>query len=424
MINTANTIYVIQYDYDLNGITISIPENCILQFDGGSLSNGTITFNKTHITDGKFINIIPLGNINNTIAYAKWFESEDDTKVIHWLFTIAANNVQIELENKTYNIDTTNPNGYANGFIKIDNCNSFIINGNGAKIYDIIEYDTIDDKLYEFIRFTNCSYVNINNITYEWKYEAEIVDKVKGIIFIRTLGECKNFYLNFEVINVGRGLYSGSFNNTNIGRGFCDSIVKVKATKVGYPIAIEIGDNNDLFSTYENVHRGNYYCGLSNSKVHVKGKNPDGNMNLFRFVACKNTTMCFKYYDTPDLVALDATDSVPITNTVTGYTWRGSSCEFLKGGDFSNFTGKFDFSYITFVKNVSNISQFQIQAYGQEHSVETLIAILDGLIDTTASPKSQGVGNTYNLRKLQATEAGLAAIARAEAKGWTITSNV
>lgn len=276
MINTGNTIYIIQYDYDLNGSSINIPDNCVLKFEGGTLSNGTITFNKTHITDGKFINVIPLGNINNTIAYAKWFESEDDTKVIHWLFTIAANNVQIELENKTYNIDTTNPDGYANGFIKIDNCNSFIVNGNGAKIYDIIEYDTIVDKLYEFICFTNCSHININNITYEWKYEAEIVDKVKGIIFIRTLGECKNFYLNFEVINVGRGLYSGNFSNTNIGRGFCDSIVKVKATKVGYPIAIEIGDNNDLFSTYENVHRGNYYCGLSNSKVHVKGKNPVG----------------------------------------------------------------------------------------------------------------------------------------------------
>lgn len=276
MINTGNTIYIIQYDYDLNGSSINIPDNCVLKFEGGTLSNGTITFNKTHITDGKFINVIPLGNINNTVAYAKWFESEDDTKVIHWLFTIAANNVQIELENKTYNIDTTNPDGYANGFIKIDNCNSFIVNGNGAKIYDIIEYDTIVDKLYEFICFTNCSHVNINNITYEWKYEAEIVGKVKGIIFIRTLGECKNFYLNFEVINVGRGLYSGDFSNTNIGRGFCDSIVKVKATKVGYPIAMEIGDNNDLFSTYENVHRGNYYCGLSNSKVHVKGKNPVG----------------------------------------------------------------------------------------------------------------------------------------------------
>lgn len=170
----------------------------------------------------------------------------------------------------------------------------------------------------------------------------------------------------------------------------------------------------------------NYHCFYEFPMVDLDGTKTsnNGNMNLFRFVACKNTTMCFKYYDTPDLVALDATDSVPITDTVTGYGWRGSSCEFLKGGDFSNFTGKFDFSYITFVKNVSNISQFQIQAYGQEHSVETLIAILDGLIDTTASPKSQGVGNTYNLRKLQATEAGLAAIARAEAKGWTITSNV
>lgn len=170
----------------------------------------------------------------------------------------------------------------------------------------------------------------------------------------------------------------------------------------------------------------NYHCFYEFPMVDLDGTKTsnNGNMNLFRFVACKNTTMCFKYYDTPDLVALDATDSVPITNTVTGYSWRGSSCEFLKGGDFSNFTGKFDFSYITFVKNVSNISQFQIQAYGQQHSVEALIAILDGLIDTSASPKSQGVGNSFNLRKLQASEAGLAAIARAEAKGWTITSNV
>lgn len=174
------------------------------------------------------------------------------------------------------------------------------------------------------------------------------------------------------------------------------------------------------------VINDNSHCFYEFPMVDLDGNKTlnNGNMNLFRFVTCKNTTMCFKYYDTPDLVALDATDSVPITDTVTGYGWRGSSCEFLKGGDFSNFTGKFDFSYITFVKNVSNISQFQIQAYGQECSVETLIAILDGLIDTTASPKSQGVGNTYNLRKLQATEAGLAAIARAEAKGWTITSNV
>lgn len=46
MINKANTIYVIQYDYDLKEASINIPENCVLQFDGGSLSNGNITFFK------------------------------------------------------------------------------------------------------------------------------------------------------------------------------------------------------------------------------------------------------------------------------------------------------------------------------------------------------------------------------------------
>lgn len=49
MINKANTIYVIQYDYNLKEASINIPENCVLQFDGGSLSNGTITGNGTSI---------------------------------------------------------------------------------------------------------------------------------------------------------------------------------------------------------------------------------------------------------------------------------------------------------------------------------------------------------------------------------------
>lgn len=48
MINKANTIYVIQYDYDLKEASINIPENCVLQFDGGSLSNGTIVGNNTY----------------------------------------------------------------------------------------------------------------------------------------------------------------------------------------------------------------------------------------------------------------------------------------------------------------------------------------------------------------------------------------
>ena len=47
MINEPNTIYHIQYDYDLNGQTITVPEGCTLEFEGGSLRNGSL--------DGDFI---------------------------------------------------------------------------------------------------------------------------------------------------------------------------------------------------------------------------------------------------------------------------------------------------------------------------------------------------------------------------------
>ena len=42
IINKPNTIYEIRYDFDLNGKKVEIPENCVLKFNGGKLSNGTI----------------------------------------------------------------------------------------------------------------------------------------------------------------------------------------------------------------------------------------------------------------------------------------------------------------------------------------------------------------------------------------------
>lgn len=52
MINKPNTIYVIQYDYCLADQTIEIPENCVLQFEGGSFRNGKLS-GKVKITGNK-----------------------------------------------------------------------------------------------------------------------------------------------------------------------------------------------------------------------------------------------------------------------------------------------------------------------------------------------------------------------------------
>lgn len=40
--SSSNTIYIIKYDFDLNGKTIDLLDNCIIKYQGGSISNGII----------------------------------------------------------------------------------------------------------------------------------------------------------------------------------------------------------------------------------------------------------------------------------------------------------------------------------------------------------------------------------------------
>ena len=68
MMSATNTKYVVKYDYAL-GDDITIPANCVLEFDGGSISgNGTgkdtITGQNTEVINGSFDNIIFSGTFN------------------------------------------------------------------------------------------------------------------------------------------------------------------------------------------------------------------------------------------------------------------------------------------------------------------------------------------------------------------------
>ena len=54
--DSKNVKYVIKWNYDLLGGTITIPKNCILEFDGGSISNGTII--------GQDTLVINVGNVD------------------------------------------------------------------------------------------------------------------------------------------------------------------------------------------------------------------------------------------------------------------------------------------------------------------------------------------------------------------------
>lgn len=60
-VTMSDTIYKICYEFDLNNKVITIPKNCTLKFEGGSLTNGTLNGNNT-IIDGNLNKIF--GDIN------------------------------------------------------------------------------------------------------------------------------------------------------------------------------------------------------------------------------------------------------------------------------------------------------------------------------------------------------------------------
>jgi hypothetical protein len=65
-VTTANTIYEIRYDYDLNGQTVTIPANCVLKFNGGKLVNGTLVGVSTALDgDYHFDGVTFSGNFTN-----------------------------------------------------------------------------------------------------------------------------------------------------------------------------------------------------------------------------------------------------------------------------------------------------------------------------------------------------------------------
>lgn len=106
MINETNTIYEIKYDFDLNEEEIIIPENCVLKFEGGSLSNGILNCKNTKFNSigGKIFNtdLIIQGHISSPL-YLSYFgiagENPDNASI--WksiVFNSSGDNNYLELD--------------------------------------------------------------------------------------------------------------------------------------------------------------------------------------------------------------------------------------------------------------------------------------------------------------------------------------
>lgn len=92
---SENTIYVVQYDFDLNGRDVTLPYNSVLVFDGGSIQSsglqgilqGDMSVISSPITNIFGSNVSIRGTWKNDIYYVEWFGAKgdgvtDDTKSI------------------------------------------------------------------------------------------------------------------------------------------------------------------------------------------------------------------------------------------------------------------------------------------------------------------------------------------------------
>lgn len=107
MVGKENVIYHIQYDYNLNGQTIIIPEGCVLLFEGGSISDGTINFINTTIVANTHIfkNINITGTILSDLYLSMWeFGSTTDVAPIieSALYAVASTNHKFSIDVNCY----------------------------------------------------------------------------------------------------------------------------------------------------------------------------------------------------------------------------------------------------------------------------------------------------------------------------------
>lgn len=80
-VTEPNTKYVIKHDFDLGGESVTIPENCVLEFDGGSLNGGTITFSNTYLRGNVNISSDIDGSLDNSVIDVTWFGADNTGNV-------------------------------------------------------------------------------------------------------------------------------------------------------------------------------------------------------------------------------------------------------------------------------------------------------------------------------------------------------
>lgn len=310
-INTPNKLYRILFDIDLNGETLTLPANCTLDFQGGSISNGTIIGSNTKIRSGLnviFNNITIGGTWDNNNCYLEWFNPIDSKYPINEALKLSKS---LQLLKNTYPIVTVSiPDSVCiqgesttesiisiDSTIDIDNNNIILktfsinpsdifvgdslikvhssyycvfekLNMGSSKVDTAIIFDGTDSSYYHTI--TNCNissfntgikftgHANANNVLYNNFYLVKtniVIDSCNGL---RIIG---NTFQDFKVKGIDILYSTGS---RPVGNSISSNYFEGDKTVATCDI-----DFNNTAEAVDNMIIGNHHTYMASDKPHI-----------------------------------------------------------------------------------------------------------------------------------------------------------
>lgn len=306
-----NTIYKITTDLNLNTAILELPANCTLDFQGGSISNGTIIGSNTKIRSGLnviFNNITIGGTWDNNNCYLEWFNPIDSKYPINEALKLSKS---LQLLKNTYPIVTVSiPDSVCiqgesttesiisiDSTIDIDNNNIILktfsinpsdifvgdslikvhssyycvfekLNMGSSKVDTAIIFDGTDSSYYHTI--TNCNissfntgikftgHANANNVLYNNFYLVKtniVIDSCNGL---RIIG---NTFQDFKVKGIDILYSTGS---RPVGNSISSNYFEGDKTVATCDI-----DFNNTAEAVDNMIIGNHHTYMASDKPHI-----------------------------------------------------------------------------------------------------------------------------------------------------------
>lgn len=388
MMNEANTVYEIRYDFDLNGAEITVPEGCVLKFEGGSLRNGVIVCNDIFFSNLKINTLLSIkfvGSILNVSVYPDTFgivshQSKEDIVNNQKEFDCLSSFVRCQYnsviifdggyygfggEGEVYDgfVGNKSYSSYRRNalYLSGDKLKNITINGNGSHFINMVKchygawkrtgniYTKVDDDgTFKYntdgggflcIRLDNeASKLEVNNVNSDYskdRFYGGNVEASSSQSAIRVISKFDYVVIKNSsfVNNMTDGISLSNNGNVLIENCFIDSSGR---TGISLDTSDKIIINNCIinnsgdidFSLVENYRFEGPGCSINSEPT--KGHTKNISITNCSFLGCAYAFMSFGHTDN------NYNENIGIRNIKakalkTGYSINGNSLEILEG---------------------------------------------------------------------------------------------